>query len=117
MALTRADKEDIQEMLTTAISHIKEVQSEVMKGVNGSLTRIEEQTTKTNGRVTALEKQLPHTISNCPHTNIINELRDSSVENKGVKSWKMATMAIGAAFLGALVAVIAVFEFIMKYKP
>ena len=117
MALTRVDKEDIQEMLNLAINHIKEVQHEVMKGVNNSLTRIEEQTTKTNGRVTMLEKQLPHTILNCPHTNIINELRDSSVERKGVKSWKMAALAIGSAFLGAIVAVIAVFEFILKYKP
>lgn len=117
MALTRTDKEDIQEMLTTAISHIKEVQAEVMKNVNGSLIRIEEQTKKTNGRVTVLESQLPHTAMNCPHTNIINELRDASVENKGVKNWKMAALVIGSAFFGAIVSVIAFFEFIMKYKP
>jgi len=117
MSLTRTDKEDIQEMLNMAIGHIKEVQAEVMKGVNGSLIRIEEQTTKTNGRVTVLEKNLPHTVLNCPHTNTIIELRDASVESKGVKNWKMAAMVIGSAFLGAIVAIIAVFEFILKYKP
>ena len=112
MALTRSDKDDIKEMLNTAIEHIKEVQAEVMKNVNGTLVRIEAQTTKTNGRVTALEKTLPHVAENCPNKPILDKLNEHYMETKGASKWGRTLLNIAVSFISAVVGFLTALKFL-----
>jgi len=124
MPLTRTDKEDIQLMFDSGINHIKEVEALKMQLINQKLDSIIEQTTKTNGTVKGhiekiglLEKQVIHSTDNCPQNNKINTLYDSFNADRSIKKWKVAALAMLGAIVGAIVSVIAVFEFILKYKP
>jgi hypothetical protein len=117
MALTRSDKEDIQQMHDMTINHIKEILTLTTNNIKSDLSAIKEQTTKTNGRVTILEQTLPHTLENCPMGSRMDALWTDRIANKSIKKWQIAALTIGGAIVGSIVSIIAVFEFILKYKP
>lgn len=117
MALTRSDKEDIQQMHDVTINHIKEILTITTNNLKEDLVTIKEQTNKTNERVTTLEKNLPHTTANCPHTAIISELRDDSIVSKGIKRWQIALIAIVGAVLGSAASLAAFITFLKNYIP
>jgi hypothetical protein len=56
--------------------------------VHDTLDRVEKQTTKTNGRVTELEKEvheeLPHTINGCPQRHIIEKIHDTVIAEEAI---------------------------------
>jgi hypothetical protein len=117
MALTRSDKEDIQQMHDVTINHIREILTLTTNNLKTELVEIKEQTTKTNGRVTSLERNLPHTALNCPHTSTINTLRDLSVEKAGEKKWKSSFRVVLTVFLSFVGTLITVFAFLKLYNP
>lgn len=117
MALTRSDKDDIQQMHDMTINHIKEILTLTTNNLKSDLIAIKEQTTKTNGRVTALEKNLPHTSENCPYSSTIKELRDRSVEIRGESKWKERFKTILIVVISCVSTLVTVFTFLSKYNP
>jgi len=117
MALTHADKQDIQEMHDVTIKHIREILTLTTENIKMDLIEIKAQTTKTNGRVTALERELPHSAQSCPNKTIIDQLRDAAVEKKGESKWKDRFKTVLTVVISCIVTAIAIFEFILKYNP
>lgn len=77
--------------------------------VNDKLESIEEQTKKTNGRVTELEKMSNlHTIaingyaSKCPQEVRIRGLEDNTLSSKVVKKWIAGSIGIASALAGII---------------
>jgi len=131
MAMTRADKVEMTAVFESAMSNFKIVETLERELIMGQLTRIEEKTIeigkkvdKTNGSVLRhteeifqLKSKPPHTSSDCPQKDIIQGLYDDHQQNLGVSKWKTTVIALAAGFVGAVAAVVAVFEFILKYNP
>lgn len=82
--------------------------------VNERLDRIEEQTKKTNGRVTELEqKELTHIIT-CPNVSKIEKINEELTEYKMFKRYPKIGLAIIAA--AVLMFLITTFNSIEKVK-
>lgn len=109
MTMTRADKEEITEVFTLALSNFKQIEKLERELISQQLDRIEEQVKKTNGTVirhteqlTKLEKELPHNITSCPQNNRVDELWNDRLTSK-----KIVKIVLGAAsFTGVIVGVI-----------
>jgi TolA-binding protein len=84
------------------------------ENVDDRLERIEEQTKKTNGRVTELEhKELTHT-QNCPQTVKIEKINEELAEYKMFKKYPKIALALIAG--AVLLFIITTFESIEKVK-
>jgi len=82
--------------------------------IEDRLERIEEQTTKTNGRVTSLEhKELTH-IQNCPMSPKIEKINEELAEYKMFKKYPKIALALIAG--AVLLFLITTFESIEKVK-
>ena len=122
--MTKQDHTDIKELFASGIDHIKELQELKMALIEQKLDSIIEQTTKTNGtvrghtdQIALLSRSLPHTVDGCPQNERIQAIWEDRVAQKGVKQWKIAVMALAVRLISSLGTIIAVFEFILKYKP
>jgi hypothetical protein len=115
MALTKPDREDIQEMLDRAVKSMYDLSNAKMTGIVNvidiKLDAIITQTTKTNGTVIAHTKQINdllvkqgtleedviykynHSIEQCPQSKIITELNENMLASKGF--WKRMTWLVG----------------------
>lgn len=78
------------------------------------LERIEEQTTKTNGRVTELEKKELTHIQSCPVAPKVEKINEELAEYKMFKKYPKIGIAIIAA--AVLIFIITTFESIEKVK-
>lgn len=84
------------------------------ENVDERLDRIEEQTKKTNGRVTELEhKELTHII-NCPQTAKIEKINEELTEYKMFKKYPKIGLAIIAA--AVIMFLITTFESMDRFK-
>ena len=82
--------------------------------VHDRLDRIEEQTKKTNGRVTELEhKELTH-IQNCPNVEKIQKINEDLVEYKMLKKYPKIGLTLLAAAI--ILFLITTFDSIDKLK-
>jgi hypothetical protein len=115
--MTKADKDDIREMFTIGIEHIKEIQSIHWKEFEASLIRIEEQTKKTNGtvlrhseKIAALDKTLPHTIATCPQNGKIETMYRDMVTTRSIKKMLVTAVIIIGAIIGIVNVVIGLWE-------
>lgn len=122
--MTASDKKDILVMFNDFKEHNNEVRGLENKAILKELSEIKKLQEYANGtqkrhteQIGALERNLPHTVEGCAQKDTIQLLLDSYKAANSVKKWKVAALVIGSSFLGAIVAVIGVFEFIMKYKP
>jgi len=68
--------------------------------VDDRLGKIETQTTKTNGRVTDLEKKELTHIIDCPQAPKIRILEDNQLSNKSVKKWIITSVGVAASITG-----------------
>jgi hypothetical protein len=73
-----------------------------LKGLDFKVDKIQEQTTRTNGRVTNLETK-PHPIANCPQAELIAKLRDDMVENTAERKFTMKMAAAIATVIGIVI--------------
>lgn len=131
MALTRPDKEDIQDMFDLGLNNLKELNAKHWELIDEKLDRMREgidvvdkKVTKTNGsvlrheeKIIALEKLLPHTADSCPQKDTIQILYDDYKVNNGINKKKRIYFNIAIALLGVIGGIIATMEFIMKYNP
>lgn len=101
--MNAADRAEMRQMLTDVLSG----HTEEMKGrfnvLHANLVRIEEQTTKTNGRVTMLEKQMNQLeldesqhVMKCPNASRIKAMEDNEISRKAI----MKFIVVGAAVAG-----------------
>lgn len=116
MTMTKTDKAEIKEMFQEGIHNLRELFEE-------KLDRIESQTTLTNGRVTKhdtqinkLEHDVEHTIVSCPQDNRISAMWEDRIVKKGVQGWKIVALSMAVSIVSVIATVVAVFEFILKYK-
>jgi hypothetical protein len=84
------------------------------ENVDDRLERIEEQTKKTNGRVTELEKKELTHIQNCPQTEKIEKINEELAEYKMFKKYPKIALALIAG--AVLLFLITTFESIEKVK-
>ncbi len=77
--------------------------------VNDWLERIEEQTKKTNGRVSALEnKELLHT-TNCPIAPKVRVIEDTLLSQRSIKKFMFVMFTSGILLGGFIVSIIKLF--------
>ena len=112
------DRAEIRQMLTDILAgHTNEINGRY-NVIHSNLIQIKEQTTKTNGRVTALETKLDtlekteiqHVI-NCPNTKRISELENNELGRKSIYRF-IGTVAFVIFSVAGLV--IAVMEIIYQ---
>ncbi len=117
MAMTKADKQEIKEMLMENLGHIEKTLDLKLKNVQEKIDPIIQkldativQTTKTNGsvrdhseKIFKLEQKIQHSIADCPQQSVITEMRDDMITGKGIK--KLLITAVGV--IGGIVAIVA----------
>lgn len=117
MALNQNDRTEIRTMLSDLLDRIKDVHAEQMRGVNDKLERIEEQTRRTNGRVTAveqkvtaLEHELPHSMERCPQKERIQSLLDNQMTSKALSRLLIKSITITGVIVGIITSIIMILE-------
>jgi hypothetical protein len=119
--MDKNEREIIREMFTDVLATHSAVLNGEFKVIKTELSSIKIQTTKTNGRVTSLEKEVGEIkleevqhIINCPNTQRIGTLEKSDVSRKSVL--KFISISIGIT-LGVIGIVFTIMTFIIKLKP
>jgi hypothetical protein len=116
--MTKADKDEMREMLTDILSgHIEKIDGK-FNLIDEKLERIESQTTKTNGRVNRLEtvsmdtliKQKEHII-NCPLNERVKTLEGDVITSKTIRKMFIQGFTI-LGIIGGLV--FGIYEIITK---
>ena len=112
------DKAEMRQMMEDILSaHNKEIKGR-LNVMQAHLVHIKEQTTRTNGRVTALEEAVDalheadtkHTIT-CPNIPRIVALENAELSRKTITKFIAGVSVATGAIVGAVVAII---EFIIK---
>jgi len=105
----REIRELIQDLLTAKNAKIEANYDNLeykIDNVELILGEIKTQTTKTNGRVTALELKDASHITNCPHAPKLNDrvraLEDNQLSVKSVKTWVISSVTIASLVVGIL---------------
>lgn len=128
MAMTRAEKAEMVAIFEGALKNFKQIEILEREIITQQLDRIEEKTIeikerveKTNGSVLRhteeifqLKQSVQHTIDGCPQKEVIQKLHDNYQQNAGIAKWKMAIIAVLSSVAGAVGAVVAVFELLIK---
>jgi hypothetical protein len=91
--MTKEDKEELKEMIHNIFDGRFTL-------IEYKLDAIQEQTTKTNGRVTLLEKQELLHIPNCPQGARITEIEDTQKKNLAIKKWLIVTVGLASTLAG-----------------
>lgn len=102
----------IRQMFTDVLSgHTQEINGRY-NVIHSNLIQIKEQTTKTNGRVTALEDKLEKLekteiqhIINCPNTKRIGELENNELGRKSIFRFVSIVALVVASVTGLVIAV------------
>lgn len=69
------------------------------------LDKIQEQVTRTNGRVTVLEEK-PHRVENCPQAEVITKLRDDMIANTAERKYVAKLSGMIATIVSIIVGVV-----------
>ena len=104
--MTKADKDYLEALMNGLKAEI----NGKFDVVNTKLERIDGQTTKTNGRVTALELKPEHNALNCPYHEVIQGLVDDQKTTNAIKKWKLAAITMAGIIIGAIGTIITVFK-------
>ena len=117
--MDRNDRDEIKEIL----AEVLEVHAAKMNGkfklMHQKLITIERQTTKTNGRVTDLEKDtqalreadIEHLL-NCPMSDRIKNIEISLIGREAIKKYVKRTAVMTSIIIGAA---LTVFDLILRY--
>ena len=128
--MTRADKNDMQEMFSTGIEHIKalnakhwELVDEKLERLGDSISVVDTKVTKTNGSVLKHEKQLndlekllPHTAESCPQKEIIQSMYEAYIENRGAGKMNKGYRTVLTVVLTAIGTIIGVLTYLKLYS-
>lgn len=99
-------KEEVRELMSDIIAtHAARMEGQFAV-VNLKLEKIQEQTTKTNGRVTALETQ-PHPIANCPHGKLIDDLKTDMISSAAERKYSRRVSAFVATVIATIISLLA----------
>jgi hypothetical protein len=114
------DRAEVRQMLTDIMEgHLQKIEGQYRLMTN-QLSNIEIQTTKTNGRVTDLERNLkklekevsedlPHSIDGCPQGPTITELRDNMVTSRVIRNSIIVSITGASAILAMVWVVYKIF--------
>lgn len=91
--MTKEDKQEIREMMEDVVGGRFDL-------IDYKLTKIEDQTTRTNGRVTKLESQELLHVQNCPQTVRIEKLEDNQKGNATINKWLLRGLAVISSIIG-----------------
>jgi hypothetical protein len=105
---------DERELLDEKFKGLTTLVNAQFTNVHERLDKIEAQTSKTNGRVTELEKKELTHILNCPQTEKINIINEELTEYKMFKKYPKIGLAIVAA--AVILFLITTFDSIEKVK-
>ena len=114
--MTAQDRTEIRQMLTDILSGYTEEMKGRYNVIHSNLVQIKEQTTKTNGRVSATENEIDllklaeaNHITMCPQVQRIAKLESSEVSRRAILKF-LGMMWIGTiGFAGIVIAVIELF--------
>lgn len=124
MPMTKADKAEIKEMFGEGINHLRELQEQHYKLFDEKLNRLSEKSdqidakvTKTNGTVLkhteqifALEKNLPHTIEQCPQSATIKDLYENRITNKAMRKMIFSVITLTGIITTIIVSIVSFLE-------
>jgi hypothetical protein len=115
--MQKEDREEVRQILTDVLAGYAAKQegqyenlSLKIDNLDYKVEQIQIQTTKTNGRVTALETK-PHPIANCPQATIIDQLYDDVATIKTERKFTIKVAAFVAAAITALTSFLKFFVF------
>jgi hypothetical protein len=104
--MTKADKEEIKEILHDYVSGVMARVDSKFEIIDIKLDEIKEQTTKHNGRMSILEfKEARHTID-CPNVDKIRALEDHTLTTKSIKNWIVGSVSIVGILMSILFIII-----------
>jgi len=124
MTMTAADKNEFQRMLNELKEHLGEIRTLENNAILKELSDIKKLQEYANGtqkkhteQIATIERNLPHTITDCPQREFISKMWEDRIVRKGITGWKVAALAIAVSMFSVIATVFAVFEFILKYNP
>ena len=91
--MDKDERSEVREMITTTLSAWHDSTVEREKLIYASLNNIDSHLDKLNGKVASHEKtileNLPHGIQHCPQANVIQEIHDKMIEDKGANQQRL----------------------------
>jgi len=115
--MQKEDREEVRQILTDVLAGHMAKQDGQYENLNLKIDnldykveQIQIQTTKTNGRVTALETK-PHTMDNCKQASVIDALSDDVTKIKTERKFTIKVAAFVAAAITALTSFLKFFVF------
>lgn len=108
--------DELRDMMESVVEKYHKFTSDPLKIINYKLDSIEEQTTKTNGRLTKVEEKVhgleisdATRIQNCPQAKKIDELIESSISVRTIKNMVIRGIVIAGIFFTILFSILRVF--------
>ena len=102
----RAELKEILHEHISGIIGIQDAKEDTIKyrldSIENKLDKIEIQTTKTNGRVTALEKSDMMHYANCPNVREIKNIQNSQMKRAAVNQWLERAVLIAISIAGCI---------------
>lgn len=109
--MTGDEKQEIRQLITDllTVNHAKtesalDVLHYKMDTQENLLSEIKQQVTRTNGRVTELEKKSETHYVSCPHAPEINKkvraIEDNMLSTRAVKAWILGSVAVTGTIIG-----------------
>lgn len=79
------------------------------ENMDDRLEKIEIQTTKTNGRVTALEKKEISHVIDCPLNQKVRTLEDNQLTNAAIKKWIYTSIGVTGTVVAIVLTLLKIF--------
>lgn len=128
--MTKDDKREIIEIFTDCIKGVimqQDTKMEIniertnsqfslikvsLNELSKDIGEVKEQTYKTNGRVTSLEKEVSNHPMACPGLEKMRKIEDQTLIKNSLKSWVIASLAFVGSMAGTAYAIIKIYEMI-----
>jgi len=92
--MTKAERNEIQDMFDGGIKHIKEIMNIKFDFIIEQNVKASEVISKHTDQISVLRRELPHTVTKCPQNVTIQELRDNMITSRGIKKLMVTSITI-----------------------